>query len=339
MKKVCITGVTGNVGATVAEMFLKENIDSENPKYKVYGLKRRTSSTNTERIDHFFNDKNFKLIYGDITDPLSIDSYISQVKPDIYINCAAQSHVRIGFDIPLYTSEATGLSIISMLESIKKYVPECRVVHMSSSEMFGSSVDPDGFQRETTKFHPRSIYACAKLFAHHACINYREAYNMNVTTGILFNIEGKNRGFNFATRKATISAARCSVGLQDKVFFGNLNSYRDWSLVDDSSRALILMATTDKPSDDYVVASGKTHSVEEFCKLAFERVGLNYKDYVEYDERLLRPTEVDYLCGDASKLKRELGWEPKYNFNDIVNIMVDHDLELAKRELILKNLK
>jgi GDPmannose 4,6-dehydratase len=324
MKTVLISGCTGQVGSYVAELFLDKS-------FKVYGIKRRSSSHNTERLDHIFDNSNLKLVYGDTTDSLSISNIVSDIKPDIFINCAAQSHVKVSFELPLYTAQATGISVLNCLEAIRQYSPETKFITMSSSEMFGKTPPP---QNETTIFSPRSPYAVAKVFGYYATINYREAYNLHTSNIIAFNNESSRRGETFVTRKITRAATRIKLGLQKKLYLGNLDAKRDWSHSKDIANALYLIAMTDIPND-YVVASGEMHSVEDFARIVFEKLNMNYKDYIEFDPRLLRPTEVDALCGDPTKIKTKLGWQPKYTFEMLIDEMIESDMELAKKEKIL----
>ena len=328
MKTAIVTGCSGQIGSYMLELLLSKG-------YKVYGIKRRSSSINTERIDHIFNDPNLKLEYGDVTDYASIVSLVSKIKPDIFINCAAQSHVKIGFEIPLYTFEATGTSVINCLEAIKTHSPETRFITMSSSEMFGSTPPP---QNEQTAFHPRSIYAVAKLAGYYATINYREAYGLHCSNAIVFNTESPRRGWNFVTRKVTLAASRIKLGLQDKLYLGNTKSFRDWSHAKDTCSALYAIVNADVPND-YVVSSGDMHSVEEFTEIVFSKLGMDYRDYVEIDPRLYRPTEVDALCGDSTKLRTELGWSQKYTFDMLVNEMIESDMKLAKMGKLLADHK
>jgi GDPmannose 4,6-dehydratase len=326
MKIACITGITGQIGSYLCEDLLSKN-------YKVYGIKRRSSSLNTTRIDHIFNNPNLKLEFGDVTDYASLAKLISKIQPDVFINCAAQSHVRVSFDIPLYTFEATGTSVVNCLEAIRVYSPNTHFITMSSSEMFGATPPP---QNEKTPFHPRSIYAVAKLAGYYSVINYREAYNLHCSNAICFNTESPRRGETFVTRKITLAACRIKLGLQDKLYLGNLQAQRDWSHALDTSAAIYQIVTAPTPGD-YVVASGEMHSVEEFAQLVFAKLGLNYQDYIEFDPVYLRPSEVDALCGDATKLKTQLGWQSQYNFQQLVDEMVEYDLELARQEKLLRD--
>lgn len=332
MKIACITGITGQTGSYLCELLINEG-------YKVCGLKRRSSSLNTERLDHIYTDLHIddrlELTYGDLSDYSSLSSWIGDLKPDLFFNMAAQSHVRVSFDIPEYTMDITGTGVIRVLEAIRKTSPKTKFLTASSSEMFGSSPPP---QNEKTKFHPRSPYGVAKVAGYYATVNYREAYGLHACNAISFNHESKRRGETFVTRKITRAATRIKLGLQEKLYLGNLDAERDWSHASDVANAMykIINATT---PDDYVIASGVMHSIEDFAKLAFDKLQLNYKDHVEFDPKYLRPSEVDALCGDSTKLKTNLGWEPKYDFNALVDEMVESDMKLALREKLIKEHK
>jgi len=331
-KVALITGVTGQDGSYLAELLLKRG-------YEVHGVVRRTSSFATGRIDnlrHGFGAGRggLQLHYGDLGDATGLRRIIEQTLPDEVYNLAAQSHVRISFDQPEYTADVVGLGALRLLEAIRdhnqRHERSVRYYQAGSSEMFGKVAETP--QRETTPFHPRSPYACAKCYAHWQTVNYREAYGLFATNGILFNHESPRRGENFVTRKITRSATRIKLGLQEKLALGNLDAKRDWGFAGDYVEAMWLMMQQEKP-DDYVIATGENHSVREFLELAFDRVKLDWRKYVETDERYLRPAEVDILIGDASKARRLLGWEPKVKFQGLVEMMVDADLELAQREL------
>lgn len=325
-KTACVTGATGQICSYVCEILLEQG-------YKVYALKRRTSSINTQRIDHIYNNPNFKLVYGDITDSASISSFVNDVKPDLYINGAAQSHVKVSFDVPVYTMDATGTSVVIALEAIRKFSPKTRFLQFSSSEMFGATAPP---QSETTIFHPRSPYAEAKVAGYHATVNYREAYGMFAVNAICFNNESPRRGETFLTRKVTLAAARIKMGLQDKLSLGNLSAARDWSHSRDTADAVYKIISAEHP-DDFVVASGEGHSVQEFVEIVFGKLDLDWKKYVVVDPNLFRPSEVDNLLGDATKIRNTLGWSPKYSFMELVDEMIESDLELAKKESLLIN--
>ena len=331
-KVALITGVTGQDGSYLAELLLKKG-------YDVNGIVRRTSSFATGRIDHLregFGPKNsgLRLHYGDLGDATGIRRIIEQVRPDEVYNLAAQSHVRISFDQPEYTADVVGVGALRLLEAIRdhnqRHGRSVRYYQAGSSEMFGKVAETP--QRETTPFHPRSPYACAKCYAHWQTINYREAYGLFATNGILFNHESPRRGENFVTRKITRSATRIKLGLQDKLALGNLDAMRDWGFAGDYVEAMWMMMQQEKPGD-YVVATGETHSVQEFLELTFDRVKLDWRKLVTTDSRFLRPAEVDLLIGDASRARKILGWEPRVKFPQLVEMMVDADLELAQREL------
>jgi GDPmannose 4,6-dehydratase len=328
MDTACITGITGQTGSYLCELLL-------NKGYKVYGLKRRSSSLNTSRIDHLYTDphdnKQLELTYGDLSDYSSLSGWIGDIKPDLFFNLGAQSHVRVSFDIPEYSMDITGTGVIRALEVIKKNSPKTKFLTASSSEMFGSSPPP---QNELTEFHPRSPYAVAKVAGYYATVNYREAYNLHACNAISFNTESPRRGETFVTRKITMAATRIKLGLQDKLYLGNLKAQRDWSHAADMAEAMYLIITAPKP-DDYVMASGKMHSVEEFASIVFNKLGLDYKKYVGKDERYLRPTEVDALCGDSKKIRHALGWSPKYDLNMLIDEMIASDMKLAENEKIL----
>lgn len=326
MNVALVSGCTGQIGSYICDMLLEKG-------YMVYGIKRRSSSLNTERLNHIFDNPSLKLKYGDVTDYSCISGLVSSIKPDIFINCAAQSHVRVSFDIPLATFDATGTSVLNCLEAIKNHSPETHFVTMSSSEMYGKTSPP---QSEKSLFQPQSIYAVAKLAGYYSVINYREAYNLHCSNAICFNTESPRRGETFVTKKISRAATRISLGLQDKLYLGNLKAMRDWSHAKDTSEAIYAIVNAPTP-DDYVVASGEMHSVEEFAQLVFGKLGLDYKQYIEFDERLLRPTEVDALMGDATKIKTNLNWKQNISFEQLVDEMIAYDLELARQEKLLKD--
>ena len=336
-KCALITGITGQDGSYLAEFLLEKG-------YEVHGLIRRASTFNTDRIDHIYRDPHERgarlhLHYADLTDGNSLARIVRQVKPTEVYNLGAQSHVRVSFDQPVYTADATGVGTIKLLEAIRDYEQEAedrvRYYQASTSEMFGGMPETAP-QSEATPFHPRSPYGAAKLYSHWITINYRESYNMHASCGILFNHESPRRGETFVTRKITRAVGRIKCGLQDKLFLGNLDAKRDWGYAGDYVEQMWLMLQQDEP-DDYVVATGETHTVREFCERAFIRVGLNYEDYVQIDPRYYRPAEVDLLLGDPTKAKTKLGWTPRVTFGALVDMMVDADLELAKREKTLKD--
>jgi len=330
MKKALITGITGQDGSYLAELLLQKG-------YEVHGVIRRASTFNTSRIDHIYNDphakgSNLHLHYGDLADSVQMVKLLYELKPDEIYNLGAQSHVRVSFDIPEYTGDVTGLSSVRLLEAVREagLTRDVRFYQASSSEMFGKVHEVP--QRETTPFHPRSPYGCAKVFAYWLTVNYREAYNLHASNGILFNHESPRRGETFVTRKITRAATRIKMGLQDNLFLGNLDAKRDWGYAKEYVEVMWLMLQQEKP-DDYVCATGETHTIREFCQECFGLLGLDWEKYVKYDTRYERPSEVELLIGDASKLKKQIGWEPKVKFKELVRIMTEADLELARREL------
>lgn len=334
MEKVAlITGITGQDGSFLAELLLEKG-------YKVYGVIRRTSSFNTQRIDHLYQDPHIPgtrllLEHGDLSDSSSLNYILRQIKPDEIYNLGAQSHVRVSFDVPEYTADVTALGTVRILEAIREVGISPKFYQASSSEMFGKVVESP--QSEKTPFHPRSPYACAKVFAYYATVNYREAYNLFACNGILFNHESERRGETFVTRKITRAATRIKLGLQDKLFLGNLDAKRDWGYAKDYVEAMWLMMQAES-SDDYVIATGETHSVQEFVEETFGYLDLDWKEHVEIDPWYLRPSEVDLLLGDSTKARRELGWEPKVGFKELVKLMVSHDLKLAQEEKQIRDL-
>jgi len=326
-KKALITGITGQDGSYLAELLLEKG-------YTVYGVIRRSSSFNTRRIDHLYRDPHeadvrLHLVYADLTDASSLNKVLRDVRPDEIYNLGAQSHVRVSFDIPEYTAEVTALGSVRLLEAIRETGLNTRYYQASSSELFGKVAESP--QTERTPFYPRSPYAAAKAYSFYITRNYREAYDLFACNGILFNHESPRRGETFVTRKITRAAARIKLGLQDKLFLGNLDARRDWGFAGDYVDAMWRMLQADRP-DDYVVATGETHSVREFLELTFEHLDLDWRRHVEHDPRYLRPTEVDVLLGDATRARDELGWEPKVGFKELVGMMADSDLELAEAE-------
>ncbi len=322
MKKALITGITGQDGSYLTELLLAKS-------YRVFGIIRRSSSFNTGRIDHIYQDPHdpdpkLKLVFGDLNDASSLNKIIRTVQPDEIYHLGAQSHVRVSFDVPEYTGEITGLGTVRLLEAIRETGVTTRFYNASSSEMFGSTPPP---QNEQTPFHPRSPYAAAKVYAHWMTVNYRDGYGLFACNGILFNHESPRRGETFVTRKITRAAARIKLGLQTKLFLGNLDARRDWGYAGDYVEAMWTMMQQDK-ADDYVIATGETHSVREFLDEAFGHLSLDWKEYVEIDPRYCRPTEVDALLGDSSKARKAFGWKPKVRFQDLARMMVDSDLEL-----------
>jgi len=326
MKKALITGVTGQDGSYLAELLLSKG-------YAVHGVIRRSSSFNTGRIDHIYKDQheqpNLRLIYGDLNDASSLNRIIREVQPDEIYNLGAQSHVRVSFDIPEYTGEVTALGAVRLLEAIREAGIRTKYYQASSSEMFGNAPAP---QCESTPLLPRSPYAAAKVYAFWMAATYREGYGLFACNGILFNHESPRRGETFVTRKITKAAARIHLGRQKKLFLGNLDARRDWGFAGDYVEAMWLMLQQEKP-EDYVIATGETHSVREFLDEAFGRLNMDWKQYVEIDPRYYRPAEVDLLLGDASKAKRELNWTPKVKFKELVHMMVDADV---KHELLVQ---
>jgi GDPmannose 4,6-dehydratase len=328
MKKALITGITGQDGSYLAELLLEKG-------YEVYGMRRPSSSFNTGRIDHIYQDFHeqgvrLKLVYGDLNDSSSLNKVLRDVQPDEIYNLGAQSHVRISFEVPEYTAEITGLGAIRLLEAIRETGIKTKYYQASSSEMYGLVQEVP--QSETTPFYPRSPYGCAKVYAHWIAKNYRESYNMFICNGILFNHESPRRGERFVTRKITRAIARIKAGVQKKLYLGNLDAQRDWGYAPEYVEAMWMMMQQEKP-DDYVIATGETHSVREFLLEAFGHVGMKWEDYVEIDPTYFRPAEVDLLIGDPSKAKRELGWEPKVTFKELVKIMVDADIVALDRQL------
>ncbi len=331
-KTALITGVTGQDGSYLSELLLGKG-------YSVHGIVRRTSSFATGRIDHLRRGfdggaSGLQLHYGDLGDGTGLRRIVELVAPDEVYNLAAQSHVRISFDQPEYTADVVGLGALRLLEAVRDHSRstgrQVRFYQAGSSEMFGKAAEVP--QRETTPFHPRSPYACAKVYAHWQTRNYREAYGMFAANGILFNHESPRRGENFVTRKITRSATRIKVGLQDKLALGNLEAVRDWGFAGDYVEAMWLILQHSEP-DDFVVATGESHSVREFLELTFEQLQLDWRKHVEFDQRLMRPAEVDLLQGDSTRARTVLGWRPKVNFEGLVAMMVQADLELARREL------
>jgi GDPmannose 4,6-dehydratase len=334
MKRALITGITGQDGSYLAEFLLGKT------DYEVHGLVRRSSSLNRQRIDHLFArdtsvHERIHLHYADLADASSLALVMEQVRPDEVYNLGAQSHVRVSFDQPLYTADVVGLGTLRLLEAVRHLSKSKSVkfYQASSSEMYGSAPPPQG---PNTPFHPRSPYACAKLYGHWQTINYREAYGLFACSGILFNHESPRRGESFVTRKVTLGATRIKEGLQKKLVMGNLDSKRDWGFAGDYVRAMWLMLQQVKP-EDYVVATGETHSIHELLDVAFSHLQLDYRDFIEFNSKYTRPSEVDILQGDATKARECLGWIPEVDFKGLVTMMVEHDLELARREKYAKS--
>lgn len=330
MPKALITGITGQDGSYLAEFLLEKN-------YEVHGIIRRSSTFNTDRIDHLYSDPHVHgtrlfLHYGDLADSVQMVKLIYHLDPDEIYNLGAQSHVRVSFDIPEYTGDVTGLSTVRILEAIREAGLERKVrfYQASSSEMFGRVKETP--QNEETTFHPRSPYGCAKVYAYFTTVNYREAYNVHASNGILFNHESPRRGETFVTRKISRGVARIKMGLDDSLYLGNLDARRDWGFAPEYVEAMWMMLQQDEPND-YVIATNETHSVQEFCEEAFSLLDLDWKEYVRHDSRYERPSEVDLLRGDPSKAKRMIGWEPKVTFKELVRIMVEADLVQAKHDV------
>ena len=326
MKKALITGITGQDGSYLAEFLIKKG-------YQVYGLIRRSSSFNTHRIDHIYQDPHEKdrrlnLIYGDLNDASSLNAIIKRIQPNEIYNLGAQSHVKVSFEVPEYTGEITALGTTRLLEAIRDSGVKTKFYQASSSEMYGQALQTP--QNEKTPFYPRSPYGAAKVYAYWMTVNYREAYKMFACNGILFNHESPRRGETFVTRKITMALARIKYGLQKKLYLGNLDAKRDWGFAGDYVEAMWLMLQQPKP-DDFVIATGRTHSVKEFLQQAFGYAKMDWRKYVQIDKRYFRPTEVDLLLGDSSKARRVLKWKPKVNFQQLVKMMVDADMELVRK--------
>ena len=333
MKKALITGITGQDGSYLAELLLTKG-------YEVHGVIRRASTFNTDRIDHLYQDPHINgvklfLHYGDLADSVQMVKLLYDLQPNEIYNLGAQSHVRVSFDVPEYTGDVVGVGAVRILEAIReaKLVDKVRFYQASSSEMFGKVQEVP--QTEKTPFWPRSPYGCAKMYAHWLTVNYRESYNLFACSGILFNHESPRRGETFVTRKITRAATRIKLGLQKKLYLGNLDAQRDWGYAKEYVEMMWLMLQQDNP-DDYVIATNETHSVKEFVIETFNQLDLDWEKYVEYDNRYERPAEVDLLIGDPAKAKKQLGWEPKVKFKELVKIMVDADLKLASDEAKIK---
>jgi len=326
-RRALITGITGQDGSYLTELLLEKG-------YEVFGIIRRSSTFNTDRIDHLYQDPHeagtrLRLVYGDLNDSSSLNAILRRIQPEEIYNLGAQSHVRVSFDIPEYTAEVTGLGTVRLLEAIREVGLKPRFYQASSSELFGKVAETP--QTERTAFHPRSPYGCAKAYAYYITVNYRESYGLFACNGILFNHESERRGETFVSRKITRAATRIKLGLQQKLFLGNLDARRDWGHARDYVEAMWLMMQAGEP-DDFVIATGETHSIREFLDLAFGQLDLDWKQFVEIDKRYFRPAEVDLLRGDATKARMKLGWESKVSFPQLVALMVDHDLELARDE-------
>ncbi len=331
MKKALITGITGQDGSYLTELLLKKG-------YEVWGIIRRSSSFHTGRIDHLYKDPHeqpkLKLVYGDLTDGANLSTIINDIKPDEVYNLGAQSHVRVSFDMPIYTVNADALGTLRLLEAIRSSNRPVKFYQASSSEMYGKVTEIP--QTEKTPFYPRSPYACAKAYSFWQTLNYREAYSLFACNGILFNHESPRRGETFVTRKITRAVTRIKCGLQDRLYLGNLDAKRDWGFAGDYVEAMWMMLQQDKP-DDYVIATGESHSVKEFVEEVFSHLDLDWQKYVEIDPRYFRPSEVDFLQGDASKAKKTLGWEPKITFKELAKLMTDADMKIAMEEKIIKD--
>lgn len=327
-KKALVTGITGQDGSYLAELLLEKG-------YEVHGIVRRASTFNTSRLDSLYSDPHFPknklhLHYGDLSDGSNLSRLLGQIQPDEVYNLAAQSHVRVSFDAPEYTSDVTGTGTVRLLEAIREVGIKPRFYQASSSEMYGLVQEVP--QKETTPFYPRSPYGCAKVFSYWITVNYRESYGMHASNGILFNHESPRRGETFVTRKITRAAAHIKLGLQEKLFLGNLDAKRDWGYAKEYVEAMWLMLQQPE-GDDYVVATNETHTIRECLEVAFGRLDLDWKKYVEIDARYYRPAEVDLLIGDYSKAKRKLGWEPKTTFKGLIELMTDADLKLLQDQI------
>ncbi len=334
-KRALVTGITGQDGSYLAELLLDKG-------YEVHGLVRRSSSFGTQRIEHLYRDihdgeRPLHLHHGDMADGNGLARLIREIRPTEVYNLAAQSHVRVSFDQPTYTADVTAVGALRLLEAIRDFQDavgyQIRFYQASSSEMFGKVVETP--QRETTPFHPRSPYGVAKVYAHWITVNYRESYGLHASCGILFNHESPRRGETFVTRKITRAATRIKLGLQQKLYLGNLDARRDWGFAGDYVEAMWLMLQQEEP-DDYVISTDETFSVREFCERAFGRLDLDYRDFVEIDPRYFRPAEVDLLLGSSEKARTRLGWKPRLSFDGLVALMVDDDMDLARREQVLR---
>ncbi len=335
-KSALITGITGQDGSYLAELLLEKG-------YLVHGIVRRSSTFNTSRIDHIYKDPHeegaqLHLHYGDLTDGQNLTNLVLDVEPDEIYNLGAQSHVRVSFDSPVYTLQTVGTGALNVLEAARQLnkKKEVRVYQASSSEMYGDVMETP--QNENTPFRPQSPYACAKVYAFHQTVNYRNAYDLFACNGILFNHESPRRGETFVTRKITRAASRIKLGLQKKLYLGNLDAKRDWGYAKDYVEGMWMMLQHSVP-DDYVLSTGETHSIKDFLGYVFEHIGLNWEDYVEIDPRYFRPTEVDLLLGDCSKAKDQLGWVAKTSCRELAQLMVDCDMQLAGQETVQESLK
>jgi GDPmannose 4,6-dehydratase len=331
MKKALITGITGQDGSYLVELLLKKG-------YQIWGIIRRSSSFHTGRIDHLYKDPHeypqLRLVFGDLTDGSNLTTIINEIQPDEVYNLGAQSHVRVSFDMPIYTVNTDAVGTLRLLEAIRSCEKPVKFYQASSSEMYGKAVEIP--QTEKTPFHPRSPYGCAKVYSYWQTVNYREAYGLFACNGILFNHESPRRGETFVTRKITRAATRIKLGLQEKLYLGNLDAKRDWGFAGDYVEAMWLMLQQDKP-DDYVIATGECHSVKEFVEEAFGYLDLDWNKYIEIDPRYYRPSEVDILQGDAGKAEKILNWKPKTTFQELVRMMVDADMSSAEKSKLIKD--
>ena len=325
MKKAFITGIGGQDGSYLAEYLLTLG-------YEVHGIIRRNSVAENQqsRLDHISNK--IKVYYGDLLDQSSLERLLTDIQPDEIYNIAAQSHVRVSYDIPQFTVQTNAVGVLNILEAYRRVCPNARFYQASSSEMFGSSVDSDGYQRETTPMNPVSPYGCSKVFGYNIVRNYRKAYNLHASNGILFNHESPRRGSNFVTNKVVKSAVQIKLGLEDKLELGNLDPYRDWGHSKDYVRAMHLILQQESP-DDWVVATGESRSVRDMCKYVFGKLELNYEDYVIQNQKFLRPEELPYLKGDSTKIRTQLGWRPEYTFEMLMDEMIEHWMQYFVRQM------
>lgn len=322
MKRALITGITGQDGSYLAEFLLEKG-------YEVWGLIRRSSSpTNTSRIDHIIDKLN--LLYGDLTDLTSLENCLIRSKPHEIYNLAAQSHVKVSYENPILTANITALGVLNLLEAIRKYAPSSRMYQAGTSEMFGNNIDNDGFQRETTQLKPANPYAVSKVFAHNMCVNYRNAYNLFISNGILFNHESPRRGEDFVTSKVVREAVKISVGLTNKLSLGVLTSSRDWGHAKDYVRAMWMILQHEKP-DDFVCSTGVSRTIKELCEVVFSKLGLDYEKYVVLDPKFSRPEETRHLKGDSTKLRNDVGWSEEYQFSDMIDDMLDKYIKMYKK--------